>query len=96
MMARAIAEFIPSVRTSNANGTPSPNTMGVVGKDENPYAYIKGITTDMLLDAVVCLTANTFDCLNFIYGDYPSRFTLETAEKNGKHKPTKITFKYRP
>lgn len=94
MMARAIAEFISSTRTSNANGTISANTMGCVGEDGNPNTYIKGITTDMLLDAVVRLTANTFDCHSFIYGDYPTNFDLQTKEKNGKHKPTRITFKY--
>lgn len=95
MMARAVVDFIASTRATNGSGAVSPDTIGVEGKDGNPYCYVKGVTTDMLLDAVVRLTTNTFDCHSFIYGDYPHCFKMGTAEKKGKSKPTKITFQYR-
>ena len=95
MMARAMADFVASTRTSNGSGAISPNTVGVEGDKEHPFCFIKGVTTDMLLDAVVRLTANTFDCHSFIYGDFPDRIHLEVEETKKRQKPVKITFSYR-
>ena len=92
MMLRSLADFVEHSRATKSDRTNMADTVGLLGNDENPYIYAKGVTTDMLLDAVLRLTANDFDCHTFMQGDHPTycRFT-----KNAKGKIVSIVLNYR-
>lgn len=87
MMLAALQDFIRKWRATDSNGKPSPDKISVEG-EEYPFCYVAGISTDMMVDGVRRLTASTFNCVDFIYGQFP-----EYASFKGHKAKTKTGYK---
>lgn len=101
MMLRALPDFIRKWRSTDNKGKPTKNELSTIspsydpkrpmGDDNNPFGAVRGVSTDMIIDAVTRLCAATYDCERFVHGDFPD-YVLPHTDKKGK--VTSIDFKY--
>lgn len=96
MMLAALQDFIRKWRAMDSNGKPLPDKISVEG-EEDPFCYVSGISTDMMIDGVRRLTASTFNCVDFIYGQFPeyASFKGRKAKTKTGYKIDNIDFHYR-
>lgn len=96
MMLRALQDFVRMWRTLDKNGRQSSDKISYSGDDEHDYYYAKGVSTDMIIEGVQRLTANTFNCVDFIYGQFPKYASLKEHKTNTKcgYKIDSIDFIY--
>ena len=107
MMLRALQDFVRMWRSTDSKGMPTKEGISVISRkynhqlpvsdENNPYCEIPRISTDMIIEGVQRLTANTFSCVDFIYGQFPKYASLKEHKTNTKcgYKIDSIDFIYR-